>query len=96
MGKLLKTYIRDEHRNPKGVVVAIHTDDGEFKFGYSLCGPNDKFDKKLGTAIALRRATDPTLGFGQALCPLVSERRELIASYYLGLERRASRYFRPN
>lgn len=93
MQNYLKTYIRDKNRNPKGVAVVVLDEDGQFKFGYSLCCPKDQFDKELGTKIALRRANDRSLGFGQALCPLVPERRELITSYYLGLERRASRYF---
>jgi hypothetical protein len=93
MTTTLKKYIRDEKRNPKGVVVLVK--DGErFYFGYSLCSPRDKFSKKLGTTIALARATSPLLETDEAMCPLVANRREEVASHYQMLEKQALKYFK--
>ena len=52
-----KQYIRKADRTPVGVTVVVTGEDGERYWGYSMCAPCDQFDKKLGTVIALRRAS---------------------------------------
>jgi len=47
---MLKQYIRDDHKNPIGIILA----DGK-NIGWSLCNPIDKFDKYIGTTIAMVR-----------------------------------------
>lgn len=91
--KMIKRYIRDEHHNPRGVVVLVRDEDGRDYFGYSLCNPSDKFDKKLGTTIALARATSKKLEKNEAFAPLVVDRRELVLDYYLALEDDANKKF---
>lgn len=49
---VLVEYKRDYRRFPKGVVVAI----GPGMVGWALRNKKDKFDKKLGLNIALKRA----------------------------------------
>ena len=52
---MLKYYTRDKNGNRNGCLIAIS--DGEsFAIGYSKCRKGDKFDKNLGTKIALARA----------------------------------------
>jgi hypothetical protein len=93
MKPFVKRYIRDEKNNPRGVVVFVKDGDKEL-FGYSLCNPSDKFDKKLGTTIALARATCPKLKEGEHLVPIVGDRRDLILDYYKAVEENASKYSR--
>ncbi len=52
-----KQYIRRGDRTPVGVTVVVRGEDGGRYWGYSICAPADHFDKKLGTVIALRRAS---------------------------------------
>jgi hypothetical protein len=52
-----KQYIRRGDRTPVGVTVVVTGENGERYWGYSICAPCDHFDKKLGTSIALRRAS---------------------------------------
>jgi hypothetical protein len=52
-----KQYIRKGDRTPVGVTVVVTGEDGKRYWGYSMCAPCDQFDKKLGTVIALRRAS---------------------------------------
>lgn len=49
---VLIEYKRNKQNQPVGVMVAI----GRHALGWSLCSPNDKFDKHLGLHIALHRA----------------------------------------
>lgn len=49
---VLVKYVRDKHRNPRGVIVAV----GNGMVGFSLANRKDKFDKELGKSIALNRA----------------------------------------
>lgn len=93
MTTILKNYIRDNNRNPQGVVVLIRHKD-HYRFGYSLCSPNDKFDKQLGTKIATRRADLPSLAKDEALAPLVPDRRRKVLDAYMHLEKRAAKYFK--
>jgi hypothetical protein len=52
-----KQYIRRGDRTPIGVTVVVTGEDGKRYWGYSICAPVDHFDKKMGTVIALRRAS---------------------------------------
>lgn len=49
------SYVRDEKRNKRGIVVALDY-QGEIRIGYSLLHKNDKWNKDLGINIALSRA----------------------------------------
>lgn len=89
MQTYIKRYIRrsKEDQTPIGTVVAVK-DQGKILYGYSLCNPRDKFDKKLGTAIALARATSP-----KESEPKVPYRREIVFEYLDMIEDKAHRYF---
>lgn len=87
MKTTIKRYIRDESNNPHGVVVAIKAGN-KILYGYSLCNPRDRFNKKLGTAIALARATSP-----KESEPKVPYRRKLVLEHLDVLEDKAHRYF---
>jgi len=87
---IIKTYIRDENNNPKGVAVAVKTDTG-VDYGFALCNRNlDKWDKKLGVSIALARATSPKA----YQLPNVPDRLEAVLDAYERLEARALKYFK--
>jgi hypothetical protein len=58
----LMTYVRDEHKNPQGVLLAIKDDlDRTVDFGWSLVGKDksgkakDSFNKEYGQFIAFKR-----------------------------------------
>ena len=51
---MLKQYIRDENRNPIGVMLSELTGD-EIDYGFSLCHEKDKYDKTKGMLIAFNR-----------------------------------------
>jgi hypothetical protein len=89
-----KQYIRNPKTNePQGVVVLVK-DEGKFLFGYSLCSPRDRFNKKMGTAIALARATHPEAINEEVFYPDVPERKKLVENNYKTLEERAIKYFK--
>ena len=52
---MLVKYVRDSKRRPVGVVVAT----GKYKVGWTLCDKKDKWDKKVGVALATGRASLP-------------------------------------
>ena len=86
---VIRTYIRDEKNNPRGVAVAVKSDTG-VDYGFSLCNTRlDKWDKKLGISIALARATAKKYHL-----PDVPERWEAVMDAYERLETRALKYFR--
>lgn len=91
--QFLKRYIRNEENQPRGVAVVVKDENGHLKFGYSLCNPKDQFSKKLGTSIALARATHPTLGENEYFVPNLPDKQELIKDFYLDLEDKANRRF---
>lgn len=93
MKNMLKTYLRDEKRNPIGVVVVIKQDN-DYRFGYSLCAPCDKFDKQKGVNIAVHRANAANLQSDEALAPLVSDRRQKVLDAYAKLDKVAQKYFK--
>lgn len=88
MQDLIKTYIRDEKNNPRGVAVAVRRND-EIFYGFSLCNPEDVYDKELGLKIAVNRAESPTY-----LLPGVEDRYVAVLNAYEDLEARALRYFK--
>jgi hypothetical protein len=87
---LKKQYIRDDNRNPIGLVVALKSEKG-ITFGYSLCNPKDHFDKKSATLIAVNRASHYKISNDEGLAPLVPERRERVLEAY----ERLSLYLKP-
>jgi hypothetical protein len=49
---MLVSYVRDEKGNPVATIVAI----AKYCVGWSICHPNDKFQKRFGVEIARQRA----------------------------------------
>lgn len=96
MKNILKIYIRDENKNPKGVAVMVRKKNGQKLFGYSLCCPQDKFDKKIGTEMAILRAKERKLKPDSALVPLVPSRRLQICEAYVRLEQMGESYFKQD
>jgi hypothetical protein len=86
---ILKTYIRGNNNQPRGIAVVVR-DNEELKYGFSLCNTRlDRWDKKLGTSIALARATAPMYQL-----PEVQERESLVLDAFIRLEQRAKKYFK--
>ena len=88
MKEVIKEYIRDEARNPVGVVVAVR-DGSSVTYGYSLCSPRDNFNKYLGQTIAVQRATQASYNL-----PAVDDRETKVTTALLRLSNRAVRYFK--
>lgn len=88
MQNVIKQYIRDEKNNPRGVCVAVRDND-EIFYGFSLCNPEDKYDKDLGLRIALNRASAPSYQL-----PKVEDRNDQVRSAFENLEERALKYFK--
>lgn len=88
MQNVIKQYIRDEKNNPRGVAVAVRKNDEVF-YGFALCNPEDKYDKKQGLKIALARASAPAYQL-----PNVPERLDSVLKAYDDLESRALKYFK--
>ena len=86
MDKEIRTYIRDNKKNPIGVIVAVR-DGNTVKFGFSLTKTKsgDIFNGERGVTIAV----------GRALCNRRSKAR--LPKQYLGyaqfMAERAKRYF---
>jgi hypothetical protein len=86
---ILKTYIRDNNNNPRGVAVAVRNDD-RVSYGFSLLNNyRDKFNKKIGTAIAINRASQTSYEL-----PEVPERETLVLDAFINLEKRSLKYFK--
>ena len=88
MKEVIKEYIRDEAKNPVGVVVAVR-DGNKISYGYSLCSPLDHFDKRLGQTIAVQRASQSYYAL-----PNVYVREVKVIAAFLRLSNRAVRYFK--
>lgn len=88
MQNVIKEYIRDEKNNPRGVCVAVREND-EIFYGFSLCNPEDKYNKDLGYRIAMNRAQAPTYQL-----PAVEERCQAVLNAFENLEERALKYFK--
>lgn len=88
MQTVIKQYIRDEKKNPRGVAVAVR-ENGEVFYGFSLWDRKDKYDKDLGLKIAINRA-----GSDSYKLPKVEDRCDVVLSAYADLQARALRYFK--
>lgn len=88
MKTVIKEYIRDEKRNPIGVVVAVRIGN-DVNYGYSLCAPGDKFNKGLGEHIATKRASLDVVNL-----PEVDGRYNKVTTALLRLSNRAVRFFK--
>lgn len=55
--ELLIEYIRDNKKNPIGVVVVSKESDTSHKIGWSLCYKKDHFNKRIGRNIAFIRVS---------------------------------------
>lgn len=88
MQTVIKEYIRDEKSNPRGVCVAVREGD-EVYYGFSLCNPEDVYNKAQGIKIALARAAAPAYKL-----PDVEDRYIKVLKAYENLEARALKYFK--
>lgn len=88
--QMIKTLIRDEKGQPRGLAVAIRESDG-IRYGYSLVNRRlERFNKDRGVMIATARANSEK-GYG---LPLVPEREQLVIEAFARLQNRALRYFK--
>ena len=86
----IRTFIRDDKGQPRGIAVAIRKPEG-LQYGYSLLNTRlDRFNKDLGIKIATARANS-VKGYG---LPLVPEREQLVIEAFVRLQERALRYFK--
>ncbi len=90
MQTVIKTYIRDEKsKQPRGIAVAVKH-DGKVNYGFSLINARaDKWNKKIGTAIAMNRATSDCYEL-----PAVKDREKAVLDAFQKLEARAIKYFK--
>lgn len=88
MTNTLISYIRNNKGEPKGVVVAVREGDEVF-YGYSLCSPKDKWNKKQGVKIATARALARIYNL-----PKSSKSCEQIVDSVQRLSNRAVKYFK--
>lgn len=87
---ILKTFIRDKNNNPRGVALIIRSENDEVSYGYSLLNDlRDKFDKKVGTRIALNRASQKSYDL-----PQVSERESMVLNAFESLQERSLKYWK--
>lgn len=87
MNKEKRMYIRDENRNPKGVVVMIQDEQGKH-FGYSLVD-TDKYnwDRDRAMTIARNRALSKEAAIsGKPLEPKLHDRRKVVLDHWTKLE----------
>lgn len=86
---MIREYIRDEKRQPRGIAMAVRLGD-EVLYGYSLLNvKTDKFDKNLGLTIAANRAFS-----GEYFLPEAPDRQEMVIEAFKRLQKRAVRYFK--
>lgn len=90
MKTMIKTMIRDKKtKTPRGVAVAVKHDN-KVNYGFSLINPElDKWDKRLGTEIAVRRAMADSYQL-----PAVEDREKAVLDAFERLERIAIKYFK--
>lgn len=90
--KMLKTYIRGNNGTPIGTAVVVKTKHGNIRYGYSLCNARvDRFNKKLGTKIAVNRALASQ---HETQYPELGARRDMVMYAYANLAERARKYFK--
>lgn len=87
---VIKTYIRNSKtESPRGVAVAVK-DGNSVRYGFSLLNQKaDRFDKELGTKIAIRRAMAEVYQL-----PSVPERETMVLDAFRHLQSRALKYFK--
>jgi hypothetical protein len=85
--KLIK-YIRNEKGEPRGVVMAIRQGNEVF-YGYSLCNPKDRWNRKMGLKIAEARAIA-----GSYELPKIKKSLKIIEDAFYHLSNRAMNYFK--
>lgn len=85
---VIKEYIRNEANVPTGVVVCVRKGN-TVSYGYSLCSPADRFNKRLAETIAVQRSRSGTL-----LLPDAEDRNMKVLNAYNRLANRAKRYFK--
>lgn len=89
MKDIIKTFIRDKHNNPRGIAVAVRNDT-KINYGFSLINPKaDKWNKKIGTSIAVNRALSD-----QYELPSVEDREKSVLEAFEKLEILAVKYFK--
>ena len=89
MKNIIKTFIRDNNNNPRGIAVAVKT-DSKINYGFSLINPKaDKWNKKIGTAIAINRALSD-----QYELPSVKDREKVVLDAFEKLEVLSVKYFK--
>lgn len=90
MQTVIKQYIRNTQTDqPRGIALAIRVGN-EVYYGYSLLNTTmDRFNKDLGTKIAIKRALSP-----QYQLPKVQEREAMVLAAFNELEQRALKYFK--
>lgn len=85
---IIKVFIRDRKNNPRGIAVAVKHEN-EIRYGYSLCNPVDRFDKKIGLKIAIARALSDSY-----FMPICENTENEIERHFQHLEYRALKYFK--
>ena len=75
---MLVKYVRDNKRRPIGVVVAT----GKYKVGWSLCDKKDKWNKKVGVALAAGRASLPKITPAQTVSKAVEAMKARAVEFY--------------
>lgn len=89
MNSVLKQYIRNADRSPRGVIIAVRHDD-KVGIGYACCHKDEKFDNDLGETIAFNRA----LSVKSVKIPNRPEIRELVDDAMINMHNRAALYFK--
>ena len=86
---MIREYIRNEHGQPRGIVVAIRVGNEVF-YGYSLLNVKmDRYNKNVGLTIAANRAFT-----GEFFLPETPERQDMVIAALKHLQTRAVRYFK--
>jgi len=87
---MLVKHLRVNHK-PFGTIVAI----AEHKVGVSLCSPKDRFNKKLGTLIAQKRAeANACVSIPNRVLDGKSSIESVVASERIKMVDRARKYFK--
>lgn len=84
-------YVRDEEKNPFGVVVAKDKNE----IGFSLCNPIDSWNKHIGLSIAFGRADKKSLDDQISEITIYDYcRRERLYNTIYSVKERAKKYFK--
>jgi hypothetical protein len=84
----LINYIRNDDRQPCGVVVVVREGDN-VSYGYSICNPIDKWDRKKGVKIAVARAIA-----GSYNLPIGKKNHDKVLEGFRHISNRAVKYFK--